>query len=97
MNVEIPTNGKITLQYFFIKKDNEFFFGTDNNSIGLSDLKRWTKDNQVYELKNPIELDEREQLYIGGENQTIYKVRKGETPKPFGNLHDLIIQNDTVG
>ena len=92
INVEVPTNGNITLQYFFTQKDNEFFFGTDNNSIGLPDLKRWTKNNEVYELKNPIELDEKEQLYIGGESPILYKVKKGESPKPFGKLYDLIIQ-----
>ncbi len=89
ISCEIPKSGFERL-YFFVEKDGKFFWGDDKSSIGPIDIERWMKDGSVIKLARPIQIDEKESLFVGVEDgPAIYSWSSAEEKKLIGKVKDL--------
>lgn len=94
---DIPNDrNKVELLFFFTKRGESFFLGTDNNNpISSPYMRMWVKTGSLKQFKNPIILDRGKSLFVGGGiDPVVYERTFIEEKKlftPIGKYNELIL------
>lgn len=67
----VPVNGLAQL-FFYTEKDDEIFWGTDNNVIQPQDIERLVSEKKILKLIEPIFIEEDETLKVGYYDERVY-------------------------
>lgn len=80
--------------YFFTENGGEIYWGTDTtNPIDKENIKNWSEQGTVVELREPIFIEKEEGLFAGGEDQEVFIVNTRDSiQKKCGNYSDLILK-----
>lgn len=93
MRDELPNNGLAKL-YFYTKKGDKYYWGTDNNSFSEEQMKNLEDKKIVIKLQKLIEINPKERKTLWTDSKGIVYI--ANNTKPYSDkitpLEDIILK-----